>query len=321
MMDLRELQSINKYKNRFTVLFILDMLMALVFISCLVISALADKVGSCIAIAFLFSTVALVILIIGFFSLNKAMDSLLSYVLSQFPDWKKESKTNKPNYDLKADLLLNKNLLLSILPVYKKKQELRIMNNFFNDLKSISTIYYSEYEKHTHKDEDGRIKTSHEYTYEFEAPLIAVKNTKNLNSITYFQTNNYPQKTDKEIMNETSTLALPKTDLPNTAEFNIDAYTNNTNVAEKLATKELFSTMQNIKEQFNLFYVKAVFGNDYIFFILRGKNRNSFKWIFPLYITIPWFKSIDYPLLDKAVNNFKLLTDLANQAPEFTKNI
>lgn len=314
-MDLRELKKLNKQNRKFLIMFLVSILFVIVCGYCVIKQVY-------FAVAWFSVPAALVALVIGCFSLNKAEKALLDYVLSQFPDWQEKSKkTNKNDYDLRDYLVSNKNIPISILPVYNNKKDLHIMDTFFYDLKNISKINYSEYEEHIRKDKNGNRTVTHKCTYEFEASMISVKNYKSLNSITYFQTNNYPPKTDKKIIEEKSKIALPKVDLPNTFEFNIDAYTNNTTVAEKLASKELFSAMQSIKEQFNLFYVKAVFCDDYIFFLLRDRYIDTFKYLFPLCIKFPWFKSIDYPLLDRAVNNFKTLTDLANQAPKLTENV
>ena len=179
--------------------------------------------------------------------------------------------------------------------------------------KTITQIQYLDASK-------GSNKNNRKPMFQFFAGMITVRNSKNLNSITCFQTNNYPEGTDNDIINEHSELQLPKIELGEAYQYNIDIYSDNQSVAEKLATTELFSVMQSIKQQFNLYYVKAVFYNDYIIFVLRHNGWGFLK--YPTFsIKIPIFQNIDYPLLEQAVNNFKLLTDLANQAPEFTKNI
>lgn len=256
-------------------------------------------------------------------SLFKVEKEVLNYILAQFPDWNKEKKEDKNNF--RNDLFSN-NVFPALLPVYNNKRDLDISDVFsrVNDSleKSISQIEYCEGEEFTKKDRDGHRKKEYKITYDFVAGMICVKNSKNLNSITYFKTNNYPKGTKKEIIEEKSKLVLPKIENYTAADYNIDVYGDNPAVAEKLASKELFETLQNIKRELNLLYIKAVFYNKYIFFILRDKNMETgINWVFPLFISIPFFKSIDYPLLNRGVSNFKLLTDLADKAPDFTKNI
>ena len=265
----------------------------------------------------------------SYFFIRKVEKILVPYVLSQCPDWKmivsvrKNIQFNKKD-QWNTELIPPKEIMLSaILPIYIvpivnvsffDSLTLSLKNAFSCDndslTKAITQIQYIS------KAERRR----GEPLLQFYAGIITIKNSKNLGSITYFQTNNYPNGTDKNIIKEKSELELPKIELAEANQHDIDVYSNDKNVAEKLATPELFSTIQNIKQQFNSYYVKAVFYNDYIIFVLRNDRWGFLK--YPTFsIQIPLFKNIDYPLLEQAVNNFKLLTDLANQAPEFTKNI
>lgn len=266
--------------------------------------------------------------IISFFaigSLGKIKRTMVSYVLKQCPDWEKEDK--KEENSLQKVLFSDENVFSIILPIYNNKKEDIDISEVFchrNDIlrKNIAKIEHKEQKKIIKKDENGHENVHYKTIYQFAATMIAVKNPKNLNSVTYFKTNNYPDGTSKKIMEEKSKLVLPKMELPNAMKYDIDIYTDNQTVAEKLATQELFETLQNIKKRLNLLYIKAVFYDDNIFFILRDKNmETSSAWTFPLFIKISFFNNIDHPLIDQAIDNFTVLTDLANRALEFTQNI
>ena len=316
-MDVRDLTLLNKQKRKILICIILLVLSAITTLFFLINNhgiVLAFTLPVCIALT-----------IITAVSMGKVEKALILYVLSQFPDWKEEEHTRKKDNNLRK-VFEEKKLFYALLPVYRNKSDASISDIFSSNNgvlnKYIAQIEYSEYEEHTKKDRHGRRETTYKCTYSFEAPMLAVQNSKDVRSMTYFQTNNYPPKTKKEIIEEKSELELQKVEMNGAAEYNIDVYTDNKDVAEKLATKELFIALQTIKRQFDLYYVKAVFSNDYIVFLLRDKNiENSARWLFPLFIKIPFFKSIDYPLLDKAASNFKALTDLADKAESFTKNI
>lgn len=321
---IQELKKLNREKNK---IFIYPTVILIIFISLLVYKVINIKPDLILAILLLIMVV--LPLFMSYFFIRKAEKILVPYILSQCPDWKmivsvsKNMKfTKKEQWN--TELIPPKEIMLSsILPIYI----VPIVNVSFFDSLTLSLKNAFSY------DNDSLTKAITQIQYiskaerrrgepllQFYAGIIAIKNSKNLSSITYFQTNNYPNGTDKNIIKEKSELELPKIELAEAHQHNIDVYSNNKSIAEKLATPELFSIIQNIKQQFNSYYVKAVFYNDYIIFVLRNDRWGFLK--YPTFaIKIPLFKNIDYPLLEQAVNNFKTLTDLANQAPEFTKNI
>ena len=324
-MDLQDLQELNKHRRKFTIFVMLSIICTIAFVLCFIFANRIPKVGLFIALLIIASLVSF---IISMFALNKVDSSLLAYVLSQFPGWEKFRGIHDKKKKFMNELVARKVLFSTVFPEYHNKYreddeptyEAIFTNNENNLTKLITEVEYCEYERREHRNKKtGKTEDKYITTAQFNADIIIVKNTKNINSITYFQTNNYPEKTDKKIMEEKSKSELSKIELTNASENNIDVYGNNPLIAEKLATKELCFALQNIKEQFKSYYVKIVFYNDIIIVVLRHEDR--FSGSFPLLIKIPWFKSIDYPLIEQAVNNFKMFTDIANQAPEFTKNI
>ena len=323
-MQPKEMKELNKEKNK---VFIYPAIVLIIFICLSIFKIIPVKIDFILVVSIAIIMV-LPVLMFHFF-VRKVEKILVPYVLSQCSDWNMDVSFSK-NLDFKkntewnTDLIPPKEYMLStVLPVFVlplvniklfDSQLLLSLRNAFshnNDTlkRTITQIQYI-----------SRSSGKGKPVLQFYAGMISVRNTKNLNSITYFQTKNYPKGTDKDIIKEKPELELPKINLADAYQYNIDVYSNNQSVAEKLATQDLFSTMQSIKQQLNLCYVKAVFYNDYIMFVLRHNGWGFLR--YPTFsIEIPVFKNIDYPLLEQAVNNFKALTDLANQAPEFTKNI
>lgn len=259
------------------------------------------------------STLLLIVLpiFLCFNFLSGIQKNLVPYVLSNFPDWKLAipRQFTKRRGPWNAEILPPQEFVFSsILPGYNAMFHLTDAFSSEDTLKSISQIQYAEISKRVDKKPI------------YISTLINVKTSKDLQSTTHFKTNNYPQKTNKDIIQEKHKIELPKIELSNAKENNIDVYSDNQTIAEKLATPELFSAMQNIKEQLNLPYVEAIFHDDKIIFVLRHKGYNMLDYQ-GFFIHIPLFKSIDYPLIEQAINNFKTLTDLANQAPKFTENV
>ncbi len=142
---------------------------------------------------------------------------------------------------------------------------------------------------------------------EFSALLLTIKTNKNLNSITYFQTHFAFIKGEFDIK-------LPKIDLGG----NIDVYTNNADISKQLLTPELKETLNKLRKQFKVEYTKAVFYNEYIVFVLRSYDEGEHNY-FPVNISL--LTPFDISKAGKAVENFQTLYNLANRAPEFTKNI
>ena len=141
---------------------------------------------------------------------------------------------------------------------------------------------------------------------EFAALILTIKTSKNLNSITYLQTH-FAWKEDFDI-------ELSKINLGG----NIDVYSNNADIAKKLLTPELAEILNKLKKQFKVEYAKAVFYNEYIVFVLRSFDEMEHNY-FPVNISL--LTPFDISKAGKAVKNFQTLYDLANQAPEFTKNV
>ena len=142
---------------------------------------------------------------------------------------------------------------------------------------------------------------------EFSGLLLTIKTDKNLNSITYFQT--YFAHTKQEF-----DVKLPKIDLGG----NIDVYSNNADIAKQLLTPELSKILNKLKKQFKVEYAKVVFYNEYIVFILRTYDEMIEHNYFPVSVSLLTPLNV---LKAAAVKNIQTLYDLANQAPEFKKNI
>ncbi|MBQ2312812.1 MAG: hypothetical protein II183_01460 [Elusimicrobiaceae bacterium] len=85
-----------------------------------------------------------------------------------------------------------------------------------------------------------------------------------------------------------------------------------------MLTPQLKETLNKLKKQFKVEYAKAVFYNEYIVFVLRSFDESQHNY-FPVNISL--LTPFDISRAGKAVKNFQTLYDLANQAPEFTKNI
>ena len=324
-MNVQDLQKLNSGRRKSLLCIILTVMC---FICCMFCFIFANKIPLEGLFITLLIIAMMVFTVLAIVTAGKIEDALTSYAISQCPGWEELSHYREDRKKFIKKTFLRDMMFQTIFPVYHNKYaeddepyyEKISFHNDNDSSKCITEAEYCEYERHTYRDKKtGKTEEKYEVTAQFNADIILIKNTKNLNSVTYFRTNNYPAKTDKKIIEERSKLELPKIELANAAENNIDVYGNNPSVAEKLATKELCSALQSIKEQFKPYYVKAVFYNDHIIFALRNADR--FREVFPLYIKIPKFKSIDYQLVEQAVNNFKTLTDLADKAPEFTKNI
>lgn len=251
-----------------------------------------------------------IVQMIYFFSFKfKVEEVLVPHVLSNFPDWEFTRKRQRNIYKYepwREDLLPPENFIYnSILPDYEAMFE--VIDAFSDHNKTIAQVEYI--------DMSGSFSKKPTYL----STLIVIKTSKKLESTTYFKTNNYPKKTNKHILQEKEKNKLPKIELENTAN-NFDVYSNDKNIAENLATQELFTALQNIKEQLNLSYVKAIFHDDYIVLVLRHPKFSLFNYS-TFFVTVPFFKNINYVWAEQAVHNFGLLTDLANKAEEFTKNV
>lgn len=85
-----------------------------------------------------------------------------------------------------------------------------------------------------------------------------------------------------------------------------------------MLTPELAEILKKLKKQFKVEYAKVVFYNEYIIFVLRSFDEIEHNY-FPVNISL--LTSFDISKAGKAVKNFQTLYNLANQAPEFTKNI
>ena len=143
----------------------------------------------------------------------------------------------------------------------------------------------------------------------FNALILTVKTDKNLNSITYFQTH-------FDYLKEEFDAKLTKINLAK----NIDTYTDNTDIARKLATPELMQLLTKLKKQFKVECAKVVFHNEYIVFVLRSLEEEGYMHnYFPVNISL--LTPFDITKAGKAVENFQTIYDLANKAPDFTKNV
>ena len=316
-MDIPELTKLNKLKKKASFYLVLVCLFIAVWIGELIFSIISGLSSKLMIIYFI---LLIPIVFFGYFYVRffaPIQEALYSYIESQFPNWKKDD-------DAAKNKKLRETLFEVVLPFYDDgKRDLAQRGScysFNNDSlkRSITQMCYTETVKHTVTDSKGHRSEETYITHNFTFGMIFTETQKELNSTTYFQTNNYPKKTPKEIMEEKPNIELPKVELPDAALYNIDVYTDNKTTAEALASKELFEILQNLKEQFNLYYVRAVFYHNYIFSILR--HNKSFD-LEPFFVNIPRFKNIDFPFIEKVVNNVKILTDTANQAEDFIRNI
>lgn len=146
----------------------------------------------------------------------------------------------------------------------------------------------------------------------FNGLILTVKTNKNLNSTTYLQT-------DIRFLgiNMSDEPNLPKIELPNLSTKKINTYSNNPNVAEKLASPVLCDTLTNLKNLFQVPQAQVIFYNEYVIFVL-GSGFEMHKF-FPLDMSL--FRRFDISKAGKAIINFKTLYDLTNKIEYFTKNI
>lgn len=319
-MNIDELKKLNKEKMKIP---IYSVIVIITSISLLIFGKIPQKVA---LLGLLVSVIFLPLLLYYFFT-RKLEKVLVPYVLSQCFDWNMaisitHEKTLTKNNPWGSGLLPPEDIMFSnVLPVYVSPilnitiaMDLFIRDSFAYDNNVDKTISQIQYLSRNNS------RNSRNNRFSFYAGIIKVKNNKNLGSITYFQTNNYPKGTEKYITKENAKLELPKIEVPEAYQYNIDVYTDNPSIAEKLATQDLFITMQTVKQQFNLKYIKVIFANDYTIFVLRHSGWGFLS--YPTFgIKIPLFKDIDYPLMDRAVNNFKTLTCLADKATGFIKDI
>jgi hypothetical protein len=247
---------------------------------------------------------------ISYSSITKDISNTLIYIIAeQIAKFKKIPLSNLENREYDSYLPSEidwsqlptppeKVLFSTILPKFDIYNiELRNMFNCINNLQQKVNLCELTVFKDFHFGNPER---------EFSALLLTIKTDKNLNSITYFQTH-FAWKED-------SNIKLSKINL----DGNIDVYSNNEDVAKKLLTPQLKETLNKLKKQFKVEYAKAVFYNEYIVFVLRSFDEIEHNY-FPVNISL--LTSFDISKAGKAVKNFQTLYDLANQAPEFTKNI
>ena len=237
-------------------------------------------------------------------------DTLVYTIAEQIANFKRIPMSNQENreYDSylpseidgsKLPVPPEKVLFSTILPKFDIYNiELRTMFNCLNNLRKKVNLCELTVFKDFHFGNPER---------EFSALLLTIKTDKNLNSITYFQTHfAYESKEFNIKLSEIDSID------------DIDIYTDNPHIAKKLATPELIKTLNKFKKQFKVEYAKAVFYNEYIVFVLRSFDEIEHNY-FPVNISL--LTSFDISKAGKAVKNFQTLYDLANQAPEFTKNI
>ena len=299
-----ELKKLNNYKTLIVIGYIVFLLLCIFFY----IKYFSSCDRFCHQIS-LFCAIIIIILPIFLFTyfLSKAEGIFIPYVTSAFPDWKmiiKRGNKVKTNKSWPQEALPSKEFVYSeILPA--NCNEMLYVTDAFQTSDNKQTITQI-----MHVDTDTKES--------FYATLIVVKMPENLNSITCFKTTNYPKGIRKKVCLEKSKLDLPKIELPAAAQFDICG--NNPSIAEKLAKQEFLSSVLNLKERLGLTYVKVLFHDDIIVFVLRQKDFDILNYR-TFFIKIPVLKNIDKQLLDQAVNNFRLLTEVANKAADFTKNL
>ena len=240
----------------------------------------------------------------------KTEEIVVPYVLSKFPNWKLIiSRKDKIN--------ASKQCPANIMP-FKKILDSMVIPSTYR-----GTMYITD----AFQNEDGKQQII-QINYEnegsrkppFNATLIVAETEKTVKSITGFKNNCYPHGTPDKIMREKSNSDLPKIELPSAEEAKLDVYGNNEDICKKLATQELFSTIHSLQEQLKLPYIKTIFYKKYVIFILRHK-RKDWQTYETFFIKLPVFTGVKPQLMEEGVANFSLLTDLANKAQEFTKNI
>ena len=135
---------------------------------------------------------------------------------------------------------------------------------------------------------------------EFNALLLTIKTNKNINQSTLNCENEEFKLTEINSAGDIYPLG------------------DNEDISEKLKTPELIQILDKLKTQFKVDYASVVFYNEYIIFVLRSCDEGEHNY-FPVNISL--LRPFDITKAGKAVENFQTLYDLANQAPEFTKNI
>ena len=307
-----ELKKLNNYKTITFVgcIFLLIAITAWLFN---ISSSIQDKFFKQIALAIFL--IPLILVPIGFkmFFISKVGDVFIPYVLSQFKDWKlvfSRTETTRIDKTWPLEVLPPKDIATSLIFPIGFFSTPFLLDSFqsSDEKKAISLIKFNYSEKLFSFSNNRHNKNHTSYM-----TLITVKTFKNLHSTTTFKTyesDNFDQYLKSK---------LPEIDLPSADSADIEVTGNDINIAEKLATPELFSTLQTLKEEFDLHFAKAVFYDNLIIFALKHQEYTSFKYE-TFFIKLPIFKDIDFSLLKQAAVNFKVLTDLANNAQDFTKN-
>lgn len=306
-----ELKKLNKYKI-ITLIGCVGFIVLCSFIFIRIMILCGDKSYIKLALV-LFLTSFLIPIFLYKKFMAKTEEIFAPYVLSNFPNWKLiVSRKDKANTEKQWPqyILPFKSLLSSLVIPSNYRGTLHITDAFQNESGNQKIIQVRYEDEGSSRGEKPA----------FNATLVIRETNKNVNATTCFKNNCYPHGTPGRIMKEKYNSELPKIELPAAKAAKFDVYGNKENISEKLATPELFSALHTIQEQLDLPYVKSVFYKQYVIFVLRHKEQD-WRSYGTFFVRLPVFAGIKPDLLQKAVANFFVLTDLADKAPDFTKNI